>query len=263
MSDKTPRAVHLAAGQGTRLRPITNDRPKPLVELGGQSLLERNVETLRSAGVDDQIVVTGYRADQIRDLGYDAVHNDVFDETEMVYSLFCAAEQFPEKRDLLISYGDILYDQSVVDSLLNCDASVCVVVDREWRSLWTDRFDDPLDDAETLQVDANGQITEIGATPDDYDEIEGQYIGLIKIRSDYIDEFEKIYEDLSDGGTTSVEMTAFIQHLIEMGWSVQAVPIKGKWLEVDTIADLDFYKEKLESTEKNPHMDWIPSTREE
>ena len=259
MSDDTPRAVHLAAGQGTRLRPITNDRPKPLVELGGKSLLERNVETLRSAGVDDQLVVTGYRADQIRDLGYETVHNDVYDETEMVYSLFCAAEQFPEERDLLISYGDILYDQSVVESLLSCDVPVCVVVDRDWRTLWADRFDDPLDDAETLQVDADNQITEIGAIPDGYDEIEGQYIGLITIRADYIDEFEEIYDELSDGGTTSVEMTAFIQHLIETGWPVQAVPIDGQWLEVDTIADLEYYQEILESAADHPHLDWLQS----
>ena len=60
----TPRAIHLAAGQGTRLRPITDDRPKPLVELGGTSLLERNVDTLNAVGLDDQIVVTGYMAER-------------------------------------------------------------------------------------------------------------------------------------------------------------------------------------------------------
>lgn len=255
----SPRAVHLAAGQGTRLRPITNDRPKPLVELGGLSLLERNVETLERAGVDDQIVVTGYRADQIRDLGYGTVHNDVYDETEMVYSLFCAAEQFPAHRDLLISYGDILYDQSVVDAILPCEAPMCVVIDRNWRDLWTKRFDSPLDDAETLQVNDQGHITEIGSTPESYDEIEGQYIGLLKIRHDYVDEFEAVYETLSDGGATAVEMTHFIQHLIEIGWTVQAVPIEGNWLEVDTIADLEWYRSELETDTEQQHLAWIPA----
>lgn len=257
MSDDTPRAVHLAAGQGTRLRPITDDRPKPLVELGGQSLLKRNIETLERAGVEDQLVVTGYRADEIRDLGYDTVHNEDYDETEMVYSLFCAADRFPANRDLLISYGDILYDESVVDSLLSCDAPVCVVIDRQWRELWADRFDDPLDDAETLAIDDGNEITEIGATPDGYEDIEGQYIGLIKIHSEYVDEIESIYESLSDGGTKSVEMTAFLQHLIDTGWAVQAVPVEGKWLEVDTISDLEYYRETLESGATHPHLSWI------
>ncbi len=255
--EPTPRAVHLAAGQGTRLRPITDDRPKPLVELGGQSLLERNVETLEAAGVDDQIVVTGYRADQIRDLGYKTVHNEVYDETEMVYSLFCAEEQFPENKDLLISYGDILYDESVVEQLLSCDAPVCVVVDHEWRQLWETRFDDPLEDAETLLFDGDGRIIEIGSEPQNYDQIEGQYIGLLKIRTDFISQFKKVYQELSDGGTTSVEMTAFIQHLIDSGWRVQSVPIEGHWLEVDTITDLESYQNILEEKVTHPHLSWF------
>jgi choline kinase len=257
MSIQTPRVVHLAAGQGKRLRPITNDRPKPLVELDGQSLLERNVETLRAAGVDDQLVVTGYCADQIRDLGHDTVHNEYYDETEMVYSLFCAAEQFPENRDLLISYGDILYAQSTVNALLSCEAPICVVIDREWRDLWTSRFDDPLEDAEKLRVDENNRIREIGATPKSYDEIEGQYIGLIKIRQDHLDTFVEVYEELSEGRTTSVEMTTFIQHMIELGLSVQAVPIDGHWLEVDTITDLEYYQDSLKSGTDEPHLAWL------
>ena len=71
MTEQSPRAIHLAAGEGTRLRPITNDRPKPLVELGGTSLLERNVETMNAAGIDDQLVVTGHCAEQIDAIGYE------------------------------------------------------------------------------------------------------------------------------------------------------------------------------------------------
>jgi len=252
-----PRVIHLAAGQGTRLRPITDDRPKPLVELAGTSLLERNVETLQTAGVDDQVVVTGYMSERINELGYETVHNQVFDETEMVYSLFCAQERFPDDRDLIISYGDILYDQSVVEGILSRDAPLCVVIDEKWRELWQGRFDDPLEDAETLQIDEDNQITEIGSTPDSYDDIVGQYIGLIKIRSDYVEQFKEVYEELSDGGTTSVEMTHFIQHLIDMGWDVQAVPIEGNWLEVDTIADLEWYQSEIESGTDQEHLSWI------
>lgn len=111
--------------------------------------------------------------------------------------------------------------------MLSCNAPVCIVVDREWRTLWASRFDDPLDDAETLQIDVDNRITEIVAIPDSYDEVEGQYIDLIPMRFDYTNEFEEIYNGLSDEGTTSVEMNAFIQHLIELGRPVQAVPIDG------------------------------------
>jgi len=247
------KTIHLAAGQGTRLRPITDDRPKPLVELGDTSLLERNIETLRSAGINEQVVVTGYEAERIEELGYDTVHNDVYDETEMVYSLFCASEVFPTNDDLAISYGDIVYEESVVDALMACDAPISVVVDLKWRDLWERRFDDPLEDAETLQIE-NNRVTEIGAEPDSYHDIDSQYIGLIKIRADYIDRFVDAYESLD---RDSIHMTWFLQHLINDGWHVEPVKIEGGWLEVDTIQDLDTYSQLLNSGEQSIHVDWL------
>lgn len=76
----------------------------------------------------------------------------------MVYSLFCATDRFPDD-DLLISYGDIVYDESVVESLLGCEAPLCVV-DDSWRDLWEIRFDDPLTDAETLRIE-DGAVTRL------------------------------------------------------------------------------------------------------
>jgi len=245
--DTSVRAVHLAAGQGSRLRPLTNDRPKPLVELAGESLLERNVDTLRAAGVDDQLVVTGYEADQIRELGFQTVHNEVYDQTEMIYSLFCAAASFPDtgEGDLLISYGDIVYEKDVVTELLNSDAPVSVVVDGEWQKLWEDRFENPLSDAETLDFDSDGRIHEIGGEPDSYDEIDAQYIGLIKVRNDHLDQFVAMYERLAEDteGYVSIDATAFLQRLIDDGWHLQAVPVDGGWVEVDTLEDLNRYRQ--------------------
>jgi len=251
--NQSPRVVHLAAGQGTRLRPLTDDQPKPLVELGGNSLLERNVETLDDTGVSDHVVVTGYEAEQIRELGFETVHNEVYDETEMIYSLFCAADAFPDagEGDLIISYGDIIYEQDVVEALLDCTAPLCVVVDTEWRTLWETRFDDPLSDAETLDRDDENRILEIGGDPKSYDEIDGQYIGLLKVSNDYLDKFIAAYEELDEqtDGFVSIDSTAFLQRLIDDGWQLQAVPVEEGWLEVDTLSDLRQYRELHDSGE--------------
>ena len=247
------KAIHLAAGQGTRLRPLTDDRPKPLVELAGQSLLERNVDTLRSVNITDQLVVTGYEADRIEELGLDTVHNEAYAETEMVYSLFCASNQFPQDQDLIISYGDIVYDESVVESLVDCDAPMCVVVDQQWQDLWERRFEDPLDDAETLQIES-GLVTEIGAEPAGYHEIDGQYIGLIKIRSDYVDQFVDEYEQLNQ---ESIHMTRFIQHLIDKEWDVAAVEIDAGWVEVDTLEDLETYRQLVDAETPTSHTSFL------
>lgn len=242
----SPVVIHLAAGEGTRLRPYTTAMPKPMVELGGMSLLERNVETLKAAGVTEQIAVTGHCADVIEAIDIQTVHNPIYDQTDMVYSLFCARDRFPTDRDLVISYGDIIYEQNIVDALLGCEQSLCVVVDREWRRLWELRFDDPLDDAETLRLNGNQRITEIGAPAQSYNEVEGQYIGLIKLRADRIETFADQYDALSGGGEglerDSVEMTHFIQSLIDGGWTVQGVPVDGGWLEVDTVNDFETYR---------------------
>lgn len=240
------KAVHLAAGRGTRLRPLTEELPKPLVELGGQSLLARNVSTLEAAGVDDQLVVTGHCAERIRDRGYDTVQNPVYGESDMIYSLFCATDEFPQGEDLIISYGDIVYEPGVVDALLDCEAPMCVVVDREWRQLWELRFDDPLEDAETLEMGADGRIHEIGGETNDYDDIDAQYTGLIKVRSDYVDRLVDAYRtveaEADDEEYVSIDTTAFIQRLIDNRWDVQGVPVDGGWLEVDTIEDLKQYQ---------------------
>lgn len=247
------KTIHLAAGRGTRLRPLTDDRPKPMVELGGISLLERNIETLRSVGITDQVVVTGYEAERIEELGYETVHNAEYATTEMVYSLFCAADQFPDDEDMVISYGDIVYEKEVVESLRSCDAPICVVVDQEWRDLWERRFDDPLADAETLSID-DGGVVEIGDEPEGYHEIDGQYTGLIKIRGDYVDQFVTEYEALE---RESIHMTWFLQYLIDNGWEIAPVEINGGWLEVDTIDDLEQYKELLKSEEPSAHVKFL------
>ena len=186
----------------------------------------------------------------IEAIGYETVHNPVYDERKTIYSSFCARDRFPEDDDLCISCGDIVYDRSVVEALRNCDAPLCVVIDSEWRRLWELRFDDPLSDAETLRIE-DDRVVEIGAEPSGYEEIDGQYIGLIKVRRDYVDEFVDAYDSLDQ---SSIHMTRFIQHLIDTGWQVAPVEIDGGWLEVDTLEDLEVYRSSSETGQHSKHL---------
>lgn len=243
------RAIVLAAGQGTRLRPITDDVPKCLVELEGVSLLERQVRTLQSAGINDITVVGGYRAEQLKERGYKVVVNENFATTNMVATLFCAREAIRGASDLIIAYGDIVYERRVLDAVCACSAPVCVAVDIEWRRYWELRFDDPLEDAETLKLATDGRILELGKKPSSYSEIEGQYIGLIKVRADVIDRLMHLYDSMDRSATydgksfENMYMTSFLQYLIDQGWDVRSVPIENGWLEVDRLSDLELYRE--------------------
>lgn len=242
------KALILAAGQGTRLRPLTDDRPKCLVELAGKSLLERQATVLRRAGVQDLTVVSGYRADQIAARGFATRVNPRYASTNMVATLFSAEDLMVDGQDLLICYGDIVYEGRVLSSLLAVDAPVTVMIDRQWLRYWRLRLDDPLTDAETLKLGPGGRLRELGKKPRDYSEIEGQYMGLIKIRADHVAKFKQVYASMDRAATydgkdfDNMYMTSFIQYLIDQGWDVRVAETDNGWLEVDSVSDLRRYE---------------------
>ncbi len=242
------RAIILAAGQGTRLRPITDDRPKCLTPLDGRSLLARQVAVLNAAGIDDITVVGGYRIDQIRALGYQCMENVDYEHTNMVSTLFCAKGIMSSDEDLLICYGDIVYQHDNLAKLLATDGEVVLMIDQEWKKLWELRLENPLDDAETLQLSDEGNVIELGKKPENYDQIQGQYTGLIKVRADKVAEMIDFYQSLDrtacyDGQTfPNMYMTSFIQQLIDAGWQVKAALVKNGWLEIDSVSDLQNYQ---------------------
>ena len=241
------KALILAAGLGTRLGPLTHDRPKCLVELNGVSLLDRQLATLRESGVTDITIIGGHRIKRIESAGVPTVINTEYASSNMVYTLFCASHLIDGGSDIIISYGDIVYETRVLDALLACDSPVRASIDTEWLRYWELRMDDPLADAETLKLDASGKVLELGKKPRDYGEIQGQYIGLIKVRSDHAAGLVDTYNNLDpesvyDGVTPKqMYMTSFLQHLIDLGWRVQSVPVASGWLEVDTLQDLELY----------------------
>lgn len=241
------RAILLAAGQGTRLRPHTDDRPKCLVELLGRPLLDYQLATLTAAGIDDITIVTGYRADRIEALGRPTAHNPQFERTNMVASLMCARDRLDGTADALIAYTDIVYERRVVEALLATAAPFATTVDLSWKTLWTARQEDPLRDAETLKFGKGGTIRELGKKPTSLADIEGQYMGLIKLSAAFAPAVVAAYDALDPAGPydgkdrDNMYMTSFLQRLIDDGRPLLGVPIRGGWLEVDTVDDLALY----------------------
>ena len=243
------RVIILAAGEGTRLRPHTLRRSKCMVELAGFSLIARQIHTLRSVGVGDITAVSGYRKEGVESLGIPTRHNPHFATTNMVRTLMCAADLLDGTDDVLIVYADIVYEPRVAEALLACPAALSTTIDVAWRELWRMRLEDPLTDAETLCLDSDLNVLELGKKPKSIDEIEGQYMGLIKVRADSAEELVRFYHALDrelryDGKDfDNMYMTSFLQSLIDSGHPLRAVPVRGGWLEVDSAADLERYEE--------------------
>ena len=103
-------------------------------------------------------------------------------------------------------------------------------------------------DAESLILNHDSTIKEIGLKTHEYKNIEGQYIGLIKVRKDKLKDFIKFYQDLEKQMLPNLKafnnmyLTEFIQSLIDSSWEVKGISIKGGWLEVDSLTDLDLYE---------------------
>ncbi len=240
------KAIVLAAGLGTRLMPLTADRPKCLVALRGKKLFDYQRETFRKNGIDQLIVVTGYFAEAFRPYQVSTCFNPEFATTNMVRSLFCAEAELT--GDIVISYGDIIYEERVLKTLLDTPGDVVVGVDKNWMNLWQVRMEDVLADAETMKVNAKDQILELGKKPKSLDEIQGQYMGLIKFSAKIMPEIRKLYHSLDpsalyDGKPPAkMFMTSFLQLVIDTLCPVQAAFIQGGWLEVDTGQDLALYE---------------------
>jgi choline kinase len=163
----------------------------------------------------------------------------------MVYTLSLAKKMIKHcKEDLIISYGDIIYSKKVLLKLLNSNNNYNIVIDKQWRKLWEKRFDNIYDEAETCVI-KNNKIIEIGQKSNDINKFKGQYIGLIKIKKNYLKEFIKFLTNFSKKKNFQQSyMTDFLSYLISKNIKLKPVFINQQWLELDTDSDFKLYKNK-------------------
>ncbi len=250
----TPKAIILAAGQGQRLKPLTNDRPKGMVEINGRTIIERQLKLFRKVGIDRASIVKGFCANSVPDYGAHHYLNEEYADTNMVYSLFAAAAEL-STGPVVVSYGDIVYSEQVLQTLLLTDAPVAVVVDRDWKAYFAQRFADPFDDAESLVLDSSGAIRSIGQSRPLPHDVQAQYIGLIKFQDAGLALIRNLREELLSSNTPlgwgrpwrKAYMTDLLQELVNRGEQVQAVPVSGGWCEVDSLRDFELAGPRVES----------------
>ena len=149
--------IILAAGKGERLKPLTNETPKCLVKLFGKSLLDWQIETFRKLGISDITIITGYKNESINYSNTKKIVNARFDSTNMVETLFCAKDEL--KNETIVSYGDIIFEERIVQKLIDSQSDMSVIVDEKWHDVWKLRFENPLNDAESMRINESGRPT--------------------------------------------------------------------------------------------------------
>ena len=131
------KAIILAAGIASRLRPLTNDRPKCLLKIGDRSLLERTIDALLENNIREIIIVTGYLHDMLEtfvqtrypSLNVKFIHNELYSSTNNIYSLWLALPKVLQEKEIILLDSDILFDPLMIKILLDASHDNCLALD--------------------------------------------------------------------------------------------------------------------------------------
>jgi choline kinase len=230
-------AVILAAGIGSRLRPLTDDRPKALVSVGARTILARAVDALVGVGVSKLVVATGYREDALRralaDAPLEVVYraNPEFDRTQNSVSLALCRDALEGEAFFRLD-GDVVFDASILSQLDPAPASLAAAVDRG-RML----------DAEAMKVrveHGSSKITAFGkGIP--LAESAGESIGIERISREAGTPLFDGLDRARRAGETNLYYEDVYSRLIEAGLDAAAVDVTGsRWCEIDSPEDLAF-----------------------
>lgn len=237
------KAIILAAGIASRLRPLTENTPKCLLEIGGKCLLERAIGALEGNGIRDILIVTGYLQEQIiafvgkkfPELTVEFIYNEKYASTNNIYSLWLTKEKVGTE-DVLLLDSDILFDPDLLKTLLQFPDPDCLALSVH-----------PLGEEEIKVIpDAANRVKEISKTCSITQAI-GESIGIEKMSADYM---TALYTELDrmilGEGLSGIFYEAAFERLIAKGKTFGIVPTEGLFsMELDTVEDFHNAADKI------------------
>lgn len=251
------KAIILAAGEGKRMGYLSAHLPKSLLKFQGRSLLQYKTTVLKNAGIRDIKIVTGYLQEAIGMLGYETAYNSLYKDTNMLYSLFTGLEGVDD--DVIICYGDIIFEQQVLDHLLMHQHAIVVTVDENYLDYWKIRMENPFTDLESCVINEEGQLLEIGNKVTDDSIIDAQYTGLIKVSREGVSLLKRMWgsfkSEMGEEAAFSMSVTPFLNWLIIQGVPLHIYRIRNGWLEFDSLEDLDIYNKLYNSGQLIKYID--------
>ena len=244
------KALIIAAGLGSRLKKHTENLPKCMLDFGGKTLLQRQLDSYKKNNISDISLIRGYKKEKINYKGIKYFENNDYKNNNILNSLFYAEKII--NGNIIISYSDILFDQSVVERALKSDHDISVVVDIDWRGYYVGRKDHPISEAENVIFNSNNEVEKIGKINTGNDEVHGEFIGMIKLSNrgteifkEHFHRLKKIYWNKPFQRAKIFQkayLSDFIQELVDIGIKVHCVIIESGWKEIDTVED---YKKAL------------------
>lgn len=261
------RAILIAAGRGKRLGAHTDEVPKCMVPIGDKPILGHVWDALSSVGVDELVVIRGYRGDVLEQFVRSLVPNAVFVDNDewqtnnVLLSLGKAREYLDQPTYL--TYSDILFTREVAAAAAASTAEIGLVIDRQFRAIYEGRTEHPLDEGEVADLLPDGTVARVGKKALPPADAVGEFIGLSRLgprgvaaAARTIDQIALAYADREDepfqraARYRNSYLTDLWQQLIDTGTQIHPIFIDGQWREIDTGQDLERARMLLESRPK-------------
>ena len=228
--------VILAAGMAKRLRPLTDERPKCLLKVGERTLLQRTVDAMLAAGISELVVVTGYRANMIRDfltetypsLNIHFIDNPDYAHNNNIFSLWLT-RPYVDGNDFLLMDSDILCDPAILPEVISAEGSALALNRHELG-----------EEEMKIVADAHGRIIEISKTCSP-SEAAGESVGIEKMTADYSTAlFRELEKMIVDEGLIDIFYERAFERLIPQGHTFRIVDTTSFFsIELDTPEDFE------------------------
>lgn len=228
--------VILAAGMAKRLRPLTDERPKCLLKVGERTLLQRTVDAMLAAGISELVVVTGYRANMIRDfltetypsLNIHFIDNPDYAHNNNIFSLWLT-RPYVDGNDFLLMDSDILCDPAILPEVISAEGSALALNRHELG-----------EEEMKIVADAHGRIIEISKTCSP-SEAAGESVGIEKMTADYSTAlFRELEKMIVDEGLIDIFYERAFERLIPQGHTFRIVDTTRFFsIELDTPEDFE------------------------
>jgi choline kinase len=251
------KAIVIAAGMGIRLNPMTNDKPKCMLEIKGKTILQHQLDAFHANGITDISVIKGYKKEVINYPGLKYFINDNYRNNNILNSLFYAEAEMD--NEFIASYSDILFGADVVRRLMESEEDIAIVVDIDWKGYYEGRTEHPINEAENVIFDADNNVEEIGKIVSNKRAVDGEFIGMLKCTKKGAKIFKEYFHKAKSEffGKTFIRaktfdiayLTDFIQYLVNKDIKVKCVMIERGWIEIDTVQDFERASEFLEEIE--------------
>ena len=225
-----------------RLRPLTDTRPKCLLQVGQRTLLQRTVDALVQVGISELVVVTGYRGEMIRhfltthypQLAIHFIDNVDYAHNNNIFSLWMT-RPYTDGRDFLLMDSDILFDPAIVGRMMAEPAT----------ALALNRHECGEEEIKVI-VDGAGQVVELSKTCSIRDAV-GESVGIEKIAADYSAALFRELEQMIDGeGLIDIFYERAFERLIPQGHLFHVVDTTDMFsIELDTVDDFQRAKELI------------------